>query len=192
MKPNTLLLVAVCVLLSVICVLASWLFCKHFVETHQPPAPKVDTLYLPDTTKLIKEKPVRTVTAKLPVRKPKIENCDNKLADSAIFLQNRPVDSTNLSVSSPDSLAVQDSVDVDIPIVQRTYEGEHYRAVVQGYQPELVSIDIKMPEIAAPPQAKQQWWSITIGFQVGYGFTPKGWLPYAGIGGTIGIRIPTK
>jgi hypothetical protein len=82
-----------------------------------------------------------------------------------------------------------DSVLVEVPIEQRTFEGDNYRAVVQGFHPELVSIDIRFPEIAAPAPQRAKRWRFTVGPQLGYGFTPAGWQPYAGIGITAGISF---
>lgn len=87
-----------------------------------------------------------------------------------------------------DSTAVHDSVLVEVPIVEKTYEGNNYRATIRGFNPELTSIWIneKQTIIKVPVQ---KHWTFTVGPQVGFGFTPKGWQPYAGIGGTFGYSF---
>jgi hypothetical protein len=91
-------------------------------------------------------------------------------------------------LSQNDTVIVRDSVQVEVPMERKTYEGENYRAVVQGFRPELVSIDIRQQTVTVT-EYKRKWWSVTIGPQLGYGFTPAGWQPYAGIGITAGISF---
>ncbi len=147
----------------------------------EPVKPQVDTVWLPDTAKLTDSKPVGSVIATLPIARPaepENEQDTNILANCADTLHN--------SDPVADTKALPDSAQVVIPIEQRTYEGEHFRAVVQGFQPELVSIDIRLPEIVPPEPVFKPGFHFTVGIQLGYGFTPKGWQPYAGIGGTLG------
>ena len=106
-----------------------------------------------------------------------------------IFLQKEPLDTAAVSFSwSHENGLPRDSVQVEVPIEQKTYEGENYRAVVQGFRPELVSIDIRQQTVTVT-EYKRKWWSVTIGPQLGYGFTPAGWQPYAGIGASVGISF---
>lgn len=99
-----------------------------------------------------------------------------------------PVDSSVVAPEHPP--AAPDSATVEIPIERRTYEGENYRAVVEGYNPKLVDIWIAAPTTTITEvRTKTKHWSVTIGPQVGYGFTPKGWQPYAGIGVTFGYTF---
>lgn len=135
---------------------------------------KTDTLVLwkRDTAVLVKEVPVTRIVEKLKIVKDTVEREQyaNNIADSSM-------------VSSPGDSAV-----VEIPITQRTYEGENYRAVVQGFRPELVYIDVKQQTVAVKEIEKKRW-SFTVGPQVGYGFTPAGWQPYAGVGITAGYSF---
>ena len=166
MKTSTTLTLATFILLSILSAVLGWMGRGSWDRRHTLP-PQIDTVWRHDTVRLVETKPAGTVTAKLPVA---------KAAD-------------NDAIPDTTSHATQrDSARVEIPIVQRTFEGQYYRAVVQGYQPELVGIDIRLPEIAAPP-SKHKWWSVTIGPQLGFGFTPAGWQPYAGIGVTVGITF---
>lgn len=87
-----------------------------------------------------------------------------------------------------DTLQVGDSVLVDVPISEKVYEGENYRATIRGYQAELADIWIKRREtIVTVPYRKH--WSLTLGPQGGIGITPKGVQPYAGFGATFGYSF---
>lgn len=180
MKQNIIFMAILGILLGVAFVSGAFVGFK-LRRPPQPVKPQVDTVWLPDTARLTDSKPAGSVVATLPIARPaepKNEQDTNLLANCADTLHN--------SDPVADTKALPDSAQVVIPIEQRTYEGEHYRAVVQGFRPELVSIDIRLPEIAAP---KRKWWSVTVGPQVGYGFTPSGWQPYAGIGVSVGISF---
>lgn len=87
-----------------------------------------------------------------------------------------------------DTTRTTDSVLVEVPIVEKTYEGENYKATVRGFNPELVDMWVKEREtkITVP---YQKHWSFTVGPQVGIGFTPKGYQPYAGAGITFGYSF---
>ena len=79
-------------------------------------------------------------------------------------------------------LVSDDSVAVEIPIIQREYEGEGYHAWVSGYEPRLDSISIfakrEVVTVREPPNRPKRW---GIGVFAGYGVTPHGWQPCAGI-----------
>ncbi len=103
-------------------------------------------------------------------------------------------DTTAVAEAEPveEQQAGEDSAAVVIPIERKTIEGEYYIATVEGYRPSLVSIDIRQPYMVVKEtqtMTRRKWWSVTIGPQVGYGFTPAGWQPYAGIGATIGFSF---
>lgn len=87
-----------------------------------------------------------------------------------------------------DTTTVRDSVLVEVPIEERTYEGDSYRATVRGFQPELTDIWIKQTErnIVLPYRKR---WGVTVGPQAGVGITPEGWRPYAGVGVTFGYNF---
>lgn len=73
-----------------------------------------------------------------------------------------------------------DSVRVNVPITQKVYETDDYRAYVSGYQPSLDSLLFKQPTQIVRIKEKPKRWGI--GVQVGYGFTPQGAQPYIGVG----------
>ena len=86
-----------------------------------------------------------------------------------------------------------DSVDVTLPITQRTYRDSNYTAWVSGYQPKLDSIHTynKMVyttrtierTITKPPRK----WGIGISAGYGYGINSKLFEPYIGVGVTYVI-----
>lgn len=75
-----------------------------------------------------------------------------------------------------------DSVELSIPITQKTYETEDYRAYISGYNATLDSIFISRQtttiRIREPTKQKR----FSVGLQAGYGMTPKGFQPYIGVG----------
>lgn len=80
-----------------------------------------------------------------------------------------------------------DSVDVEIPITQKMYEGEGYRAYVSGYNPSLDSLllfrEVEHVKIRSPTKPPR----FSVGLQAGYGVTPKGFQPYIGVGITVNL-----
>lgn len=91
-----------------------------------------------------------------------------------------------------DTITLQDTVLVEIPIEEREYKGKDYRAVVGGYNPYLKSIEV-YPETryinTTETIKERKRWGVTLGVQGGYGYTPKGWQPYAGLGITFGYTF---
>lgn len=80
-----------------------------------------------------------------------------------------------------------DSVAVTIPISQKIYEADDYRAYVSGYNATLDSIFLTtkstVVRIRDPVKPKR----FSVGLQAGYGMTPKGLQPYVGIGVSINL-----
>lgn len=91
-----------------------------------------------------------------------------------------------------DTLTEVDSVLVEVPNVEREYRGEEYYAIIGGYNPYLKSIEVypKTSYITTTETIKERKrWGVSLGVQGGYGFTPKGWQPYAGVGVTFGYNF---
>ena len=143
-------------------------FCLGWVisrNRHERPPEKPDTTYIErwvhDTVTEYVSKPGKPIYVYLPVH-----------------------DTTQVH----DTTTLVDSVLVEVPIEERTYTGENYRAVVTGFQPELKDIWVKEKEVIVKVPYRRKW-DLIIGPQAGVGITPKGWQPYAGIGVTFGYSF---
>lgn len=89
-------------------------------------------------------------------------------------------------------LPMIDSVDIELSITERTYKNDEYYAVVSGYDPSLKYIEVYPRTVyltTINTVTKHKRWNISLGAQMGYGFTPQGWQPYAGLGVTFGINF---
>lgn len=79
-------------------------------------------------------------------------------------------------------IEVDSVVAVEIPMTQREYEGEDYHVWVSGYEPRLDSLLVfprrEVVTIREPPNKPKRW---GIGVFAGYGVTPHGLQPCAGI-----------
>lgn len=87
---------------------------------------------------------------------------------------------------------IREVVEVELPMEEKVYEGDGYRAVVGGYNPYLKSFDVYpttkyINQTETITQRKR--WGVSLGFQGGYGITPVGWQPYAGVGVSFGYSF---
>ena len=193
-------------------VLVGVLLCLNVYQCHRGRAvlptngAYIDTLTVYDTVRVEipapqEEKPLGSVTAKLPVSVTKVSDNERKLQETVQMLRdslanfgksvppaaddkedNFPNKSEQKSTLISE-LKTQDSVTVQIPITQRVYETDRYRAVVSGYQPSLDDLLIYQPSQVVRIKDKPKRWGI--GVQVGYGMTVNGkpqFTPYRGIG----------
>ena len=96
---------------------------------------------------------------------------------------------TDTTVSNKENVA--DSALVAVPISQVTCEGDNYTAVIEGFRPRLVSIDIiqQTQYIETTKTIPPKKWSfgLTLGASAGVFYTPKGIQPGAGLGATLGV-----
>lgn len=82
-----------------------------------------------------------------------------------------------------------DSVSIKIPIIQKVYVDTLYRAYVSGYNVNLDSIfvnrvtDYVYETKVIPAKMKR----FNLGVQAGYGYTPKGFQPFIGVGVTYSL-----
>lgn len=86
----------------------------------------------------------------------------------------------------------KDSVTIELPITERTYKDDEYYAIVRGYDPSIKYIEVYPRTVyltTTETITKQKRWNVSFGAQMGYGFTPKGWQPYTGLGITLGINF---
>lgn len=154
------------------------LLCLNVYQCHrgkQSPSLGVytDTLTVYDTIPYYKPVPrdsvvLRFITEKLPASEP-------KMPETVPYLQD--------SVQNFGKTVPEDSVTVQIPITQKRYETDTYRAYVSGYRPTLDSLFITQPRQVVQIKQKPKRWSV--GIQAGYGVTltqtPQ-FAPYIGIG----------
>lgn len=87
---------------------------------------------------------------------------------------------------------VRDTMWVNLPIEERIYASDEYRAVIEGFNPRLKSMEVypRTAYITTTETIKERKrWGVSVGVQGGYGFTPKGWQPYAGVGISFGYNF---
>lgn len=78
-----------------------------------------------------------------------------------------------------------DSVRVEIPITQKVYEGNQYKAYVSGYSQSLDSVFVyPITQVIRIGDEPKRW---SIGLSVGYGITPKGFQPFVGLNATYNL-----
>ena len=78
-----------------------------------------------------------------------------------------------------DGDTIHDSIYIPVPISQKEYQTENYRAWVSGYKPSLDSIWV-YPEKIIIREKPRRW---GIGVIAGYGIGRNGLSPYVGVGG---------
>lgn len=83
-----------------------------------------------------------------------------------------------------DTTTIHDSILVEVPITQKQYAGEDYRAWVSGFEPRLDSIEVYRRQTTI--RIRPRRWSV--GIQAGYGLTTRGFAPYVGVG--VVYRLP--
>ena len=87
---------------------------------------------------------------------------------------------------------IREVVEVEIPIEEREYKSEEYYAIIGGYNPYLQSIEV-YPRTeyinVTETITKRKRWGVSLGVQGGYGITPEGWQPYAGVGVSFGYNF---
>lgn len=129
-----------------------------------------------------------------------VERCDTVVErDTVTIVEPAPVSVANrgtikkiLPVAVHDTIRVYasaDSIEVEIPIVQKEYADSTYHVWISGYEPRLDSLKIvNMTEyitIERTERARQKRWHI--GPSVGVGYTMKGFQPVAGVSLTYAI-----
>lgn len=166
MKASTIALI----LAFILAVGASFYLGGQFMLHHyESPLGRPDTVYLTRWVKDSAKVKSSDLVAKIPVFLP-------------LFLPD------TVPVHVHDTTVVHDSVLVEVPIIEKLYAGENYQATVRGFMPELVDIRIKQSEIRVTVPYRKRW-GFTVGAQAGFGITPSGWQPYAGVGGTFGYSF---
>lgn len=165
--------------------------CSRGTQGNLPPGSYADTLTVYDTVRVEipapkDEKPLGSVTAKLPVSVPKQTENERKLQETVQMLRDSLANYGKIVPDHFEELSEKvtpDSVSVEIPITQKVYETDRYRAVVSGYKPSLDDIYIYQPTQIVQVKSKPKRWGV--GIQVGYGVTLKQtpqFSPYVGVG----------
>lgn len=165
--------------------------CSRGTQGNLPPGSYADTLTVYDTVRVEipapkDEKPLGSVTAKLPVSVPKQTENERKLQETVQMLRDSLANYGKTVPYHFEELSEKvtpDSVSVEIPITQKVYETDRYRAVVSGYKPSLDDIYIYQPTQIVQVKSKPKRWGV--GIQVGYGVTLKQtpqFSPYVGVG----------
>jgi hypothetical protein len=79
---------------------------------------------------------------------------------------------------------VADSVRAAVPIERTVYATDDYRAVVEGFRPTLVEMELHPRTLFVTKETtrtlRPSRWGV--GIQAGWGFSPKGVVPYIGVG----------
>ena len=87
-----------------------------------------------------------------------------------------------------DTIFKIDSIGVMVPVTERTYEDSTYKAVVRGYNPELVSLDMYLKEVYFPKIVERKLKpKVVVSAGVYGGFGVKG-ADY-GLGISVGVPI---
>lgn len=100
--------------------------------------------------------------------------------------------SRKLPISKTDTIFQyidRDSIEVEIPIVQKEYKDSTYHAWISGYEPKLDSLYVfqKTEYITIETFIKQKKKHWHIGPTIGYGYTTKGFQPFFGFSLTYSI-----
>lgn len=153
---------------SIVCTLAE----HHRSKQSTLPQPVIDTLIVRDTIRV---------------------TIPTYVAETLLSVVRVPVNVLNPcepnAVGKSDTVVHTDTVWAELPLTQKRYTDSLYTAWVSGYHPSLDSIYIHRPTIyvkttEASPKREKRW---HFGLQGGVGMTPKGVLPYVGVG--VGIKF---
>lgn len=154
---------AICALLAAICFLLAYQECSNKVS------PPPETLIQRDTV-VIRD------TVRPPVPAPQVITV---VRYDTVRPQTKPVDD-----AKPDTAVV-------IPITRNTYTTDDYSAVVEGYKPRLVSMEVYSKSVTVTntvTNTRSPRWALTVGPGVGYG--PGGFQPYIGV--SVGFVLWSK
>lgn len=83
-----------------------------------------------------------------------------------------------VSMEDPDvdiDSTLPDSMPVIIPIMEREYRTDDYRILINGYNPELKSVELYRPTMLGTIKQRNKRWGI--GFSAGYGIGSGGFSP---------------
>ncbi|MBQ2006322.1 MAG: hypothetical protein II205_02035 [Bacteroidales bacterium] len=138
----------------------------------KPPIVQTDTLTIHDTTRILEPIEVAYIPKGYeltPVGL--VSELQNQVGELVMIVDS--LDQRKPTIIVRDSL-----VFVQVPMEQKIYQGEGYKAAVSGYKPTLDWIETYNTTKTITPQPKK--WGISI--SAGYGMTPQGFAPTLMIG----------
>lgn len=144
----------------------------------------IDTVIYIDTIPYYEPKPkssrqIGNTIKNLPV--PKRPATSLKKNSSPTFGHSANSDSTNTAMHNIPK-ALPDSARVEIPIIQKEYEGKDYHVWISGFDPKMDSIYVfpqhETVTIREHPNRPKRW---GVGVFAGYGITPQGFQPCVGV-----------
>lgn len=145
---------------------------------------KSDTITLHDTVKellpIVRDSIViRKEVARLKVVVPQTNNVSSDTSDADNI--------ANINIEGNITQEKRDSASVEVPILQKMYEGKGYKAYISGYHASLDSIKLyrETKVITNTIQPKTKRWGISL--QAGYGYNGAEFKPYIGIGVSYNI-----
>ena len=148
-----------------------------------------------DTVRVVSPEPVATtqLTPKV-VRLPVVTSDANKIAQdynklsSCVTSDAKRAETGAASegvINAPPAVPAwvyTDSADVAVPVEQKVYTGDSWRAVVSGAWVSLDTMEVynqrEVVTIRQPPDKPKRW---SLGVGVGYGMTPQGMQPFVGV-----------
>ena len=163
------------------------LFCIYNVSRV---ASYCDTTTYFDTIPYYQPVPKDSMVIKYVTRTLPLKNRDNSTTNkNDTFLAEKYAQNNGENIPPLYASVDSDSAAVAIPITQKRYENEDYRAYVSGYEPNLDSIFVfpKSTVIHERSYKPPKKWHIGITGGYGYGFKSKQAEPYIGIGITYSI-----
>lgn len=158
--------------------------CQSPIPATGPQGYAIDTVSYIDTISYYEPKPkisrqIGSSIKNLPVHKRPAD--PPKKISSPTSGHSANSDSANTAIHNiPETLP--DSVKVEIPIIQKEYEGKDYHVWISGFDPKMDSIYVfprhKTVTIREHPNRPKRW---GVGVFAGYGITPQGFQPCVGV-----------
>lgn len=165
--------------LLVVAFILGALFFRACSPGAEPPEPTIqrDTVVIRDTIRPPVPKPEVITVVRHDTIRPQIKPVEGITSDRATVT----IPGDTMPRITPENAVI-------IPITQNTYTTEDYTAVVEGYRPRLVSIELypkTMTITNTVAKTRSPRWALTVGPGVGYG--PNGVQPYVGV--TVGLVL---
>lgn len=132
-------------------------FCSNRTgpSARQPSPTAADTVCIRDTFFIKEVVPTATDSVIVGYVVDRVPVLDNHIVDSIPAIDSHVVE----RVPTLDSACI-DSVDIVLPIVQKTYRNDLYRAYISGYNPRLDSLFIAQPTSTVRIRDKPKRWSV--------------------------------